>query len=452
MLEKVSDISNGRIGETKKSDETITDYANQLSPVRDLYRMDKAALEEQVKLMAAQEDPNEEFILPPANCGGITFTPNTTPTLKDMFGNRIRAIAQYGPDPRNIYYIQYNSSKTVNSPIVVLVHGGAWYSGPDPASTQGWHFGYTSNNNATDNIVLKMLNNGFVVVTMLYPLVSYGKDNVEILANALANTTTVQTQLNSIDLAINHIRTNFPTCVNLNANSIQILGESAGGHLALNWAYNSANTNYIKSIISCYAPTNMQQYGNYINSPNSFPCGTAYFLPTYSSNYFPWDIPIDLGNSDLIFNTTSPPNCNSTTTTPDIILANLRILDLYNIIQSSYSQIISTPSSNSTLLTYSPYVALNSSKIIPTFIMHGSADLLVPYPNATNGMDTKLDNTGGLIFNYPTSRPTDTVFTQYSSLTKKHGIKIYTGGNHGFGSGPFSTIRGDIIKWLKGHK
>jgi acetyl esterase/lipase len=329
-----------------------------------------------------------------------------------------------------------------------LVHGGAWYSGPDPNTTQGWHFGYTSNNNATDNIVLKMLNNGFVVVTMLYPLAAYGKENTEILAN----TTTVQTQMNSIDLAINHIRTNFPTCVNLNANSIQLLGESAGGHLALNWAYNSANTTYIKSVISCYAPTNMQQYGEYIRvKPYQFTCGATYYF-TLNNNppqngviHFPWYNPAYI-DPLAVYNTFSPATCIA----PNF--PTYRILDLFNVIQSSYSQIISTPLTNSTLLTYSPYNALNSSKIIPTFIMHGSADLLVPYPNATNGMDTKLDNTGGLIFNYPNSGTGTSIPTVYSTLADKHGIKIYTGGNHGFGSGPFSLIRGDIIKWLNGHK
>jgi len=441
MLDNTTEMTNARMGEEGNTDETILDYALQLSPVRDLYRMDKLALEEQVAAMVAQEDPNEEFILPPAPCGGITFTPNTNPTLKDIFGNRIRAIAQYGPDPRNIYYIQYNSSKTVNSPIVVLVHGGAWYSGPDPNTTQGWHFGYTSQNVAADNIVLKMLNNGFVVVTMLYPLVAYGKDNAEIIAN----TTTVQTQLNSINLAINHIRTNFPTCVNLNANSIQLLGESAGGHLALNWAYNSANTTYIKSVISMYAPTNMQQYGNYIsqNLP-AFPCGTDL------NPYFPWYVPMDLNSPVSTYNTTSLPLCTTSTIIPDF--ANPRVLNLYNDIQSSYTQLITAPLSNSTLLTYSPYNALNASKIIPTFIMHGSSDLLVPYSNATNSMDTKLSNTGGLIFNYPNSGTGTTIPTVYNTLTNKHGIKIYTGGNHGFKAGPFSVIRGDIIKWLNGHK
>jgi hypothetical protein len=85
--------------------------------------------------------------------------------------------------------------------------------------------------------------------------------------------------------------------------------------------------------------------------------------------------------------------------------------------------------------------------------MHGSVDKLVPYPNATNGMSTALDNIGGLIFEYPNSGTGTTIPTIYNTLNDKHGIKIYTNGDHGFlMSGPFSLIRNDIIKWLNGHK
>jgi hypothetical protein len=129
---------------------------------------------------------------------------------------------------------------------------------------------------------------------------------------------------------------------------------------------------------------------------------------------------------------------------------------LFNIIQSSYSQILTLPlSNNNTLLNYSPYNALNVNNIIvPTFIMHGNNDNLVPYSTATNGMSTALDNNGGLIFNYANSGSGTSIplSSAYASLPDKHGIKIYTNGDHGFTTGPLTLIRGDIIKWLNGHK
>jgi acetyl esterase/lipase len=386
-------------------------------------------------------------------CGGIT--PQTT-TVKDFFGNRIRAIAQYGPDPRNIYYIQYNTiTGQPNKPIVVLIHGGAWYSGPNPNTTKGWFFGWTAPNSPSTNIVKQLLANGYVVVTPLYPLIAYGRDNAEIVTN----TTTIQTQVNNIDMAINHIRNNFPTCLGLNANSIQIIGESAGGHLALNWAYNSANTSYIKSVISMYAPTNMQQYGEYIRvKPFNFTCGGNYNIdpapPPLNTIHFPWYIHLNLSTNLVTYNTISSPQCIISNSIPNN--PNPRILDLFNIIQSSYSQILTLPlSNNNTLLNYSPYNALNVNNIIvPTFIMHGNNDNLVPYSTATNGMSTALDNNGGLIFNYANSGSGTSIplSSAYASLPDKHGIKIYTNGDHGFTTGPLTLIRGDIIKWLNGHK
>ncbi|MBK6340866.1 MAG: alpha/beta hydrolase [Bacteroidetes bacterium] len=446
MFENASDISNSRLDENVSADENKSNNALELSPVRDYYRMDEAIMKEYVANMAAQEDPDDDFIAP---CGGIT--PQTS-TVKDFFGNRIRAIAQYGPDPRNIYYIQYNTiTNQPNKPIVILIHGGAWFSGPNPNTTKGWFFGWTASNSPSTNIVKQLLANGYVVVTPLYPLISYGKDNAEILLNP----TTIQTQLDNIDLAIGHIRANFPTCLGLNANSIQLIGESAGGHLALNWAYNSANTSFIKSVISCYAPTNMQQYGEYIRvKPNLFTCGTNFVLSPLPNPHFPWYIHMNLSSNLVTYNTYSSPLCtisNTITNNP-----NPRILDLFNIIQSSYTQILTLPlSNNNTLLNYSPYNALNvNSIIVPTFIMHGDNDNLVPYSNATNLMSNALDNNGGLIFNYAISGTGTSIpaSSAYSSLADKHGIKIYTNGDHGFTNGPLTLIRGDMIKWLNGHK
>ena len=450
MLDNTTEMTNARIGEEVETVEKNEENIFQLSPVRDLERLDPALVKEYVSSVIAQEqiidEPSDEFVIP---CGGINPAPST---MRDLYANRIKAIAQYGTDPRELYYIQYNTiTNQPNKPIVVLVHGGAWYSGPNPNTTNGWYFGWTSTNVFNTNIVKQLLANGYIVITMLYPLIGYGKDNAEIIGN----TTTIQTQMNSIDEAINHIRTNFKPCLGLNANSIQLVGESAGGHLVLNWAYNNANTSYIKSVISMYAPTNMQQYGEYIRvKPFTFNCGGAYWREPNPSPpftvHFPWYFYLDLATQSFIFNTISPPICSISNSLPPPII-NPRILDLYNDIQSSYAQVITAPLSNSTLLTYSPYHALNTSHIIPTFIMHGDNDNLVPYTNATNGMATSLTNIGDLVFNYTNSGTGTNVPTTYNNI-KKHGIKIYKGGDHGFVNGPLTLIRGDIIKWLNGHK
>lgn len=351
-------------------------------------------------------------------CNGISFPlqPGWSCDVmppKDTFNNVIKAFGQYGADNRQQYVVHYPANKNANSPIVVLVHGGGWFSGPNPDNLYGWPFGFT--NDVSDNLVKNLLDSGYVVVSMLYRLVQYGNNNAEITANP----TTWQNQIDDIDAAIQHIHSNFPTCLNLNANSMQLLGESAGGHLALMWAYTKANTSYVKSVITCYAPTNLQQYGSYLQSKTTgtYACGWPYF-------HFPFYFPVNTTNYFQTYSSISPLNCIPNAYDPSMSI--WRIIDTYNMIQSAAAQVIATPYTNSTLATYSPKNALNNSRIIPTFIMHSDAgnDHLVPYNQSTNGMNTKLSMTGGLIATLTTN--TASVSYNYATTSAKHLIKLFS--------------------------
>ena len=292
------------------------------------------------------------------------------------------------------------------------------------------------------------MDNGYIVVSLLYRLVQYGKDNTEITSN----TTTWQTQIDDIDAAIQHIKTNFPGCLGLNANSIQELGESAGGHLALMWAYskNTISSSYIKSVVSCYAPTNMQQFGDVTrNNPLKYNCGAPYLdiclnlLP-----YVPHYLLVHTANTMDIYNTYSPMMCVpgvSCFLGSNTLQNDFRVIDSsYNILQSAVATVITNPSSNVTLGTYSPKNALNSSRVIPTYILHGNNDLIVPYNKATAGMKTALTNTGGLIDSINTTGIISYNFNQ----NNKHLIQTVPGANHGWAglsSGNLDNIRHNII-------
>ncbi|MBK9330654.1 MAG: alpha/beta hydrolase [Sphingobacteriales bacterium] len=408
----------------------------------------------------------------PTPCNGITFPlqPGWACDVyppKDTFNNVISCYGHYGSDPRQMYYTYYPTNKNANSPIVVLVHGGGWVLGPNQDNIQGCTFGFTLNK--PDNLVKNLLDNGYVVVSVLYRLVKYGNNNSEITPN----TTTWQEQINDIDAAILHIKNNFPTCLDINANSIQILGESAGGHLALMWAYTKSNVSYVKSAISMYAPTNLQQYGTYLQSKTSgiYNCGAIYYyvqVPPANAScsnalpFSPFYFPVDFSDIYKVINSftlTCIPNYSvcywydgASGNTP---LSNWRIIDTYNAVQSSTAQVIATPNTNSTLATYSPSNALNSSRIIPTFIMHGNAnsDHLVPYSQSTTGMDTKFTSVGGLIATLTTTNAS--VSYNYSTNPSKHLIKLFPGADHGWANLTASdlvTVRGNVITWLNGHK
>lgn len=429
-------------------------------------------------------------------CG--TIIPNSTysvyvPGMEDSWGNKIWYTAKYGTDARQMYYIYYPTTipKTANSPIVVLIHGGGWSSGPDPIKVNGFNSVYTQASlQQSNNLVKNLLAQGYVVIAPLYRLVQVADNDPDILAN----TTTVQDQINDIDACITHIRTNFPSCLNLNANSIQVLGESAGGHLAMMYAYTKANPSYVKSVVSVSGPANMNQMANYIwKRPKLFAINNDYIMrdpnlvANRTDNHFPfygvYD-PNDPGAANLVVSMVHPPvttvrdiklytaNLSQPTVTTVSVsgwLLNLskRVSNNFNLALSCIRQqstTVGNPLTNTALVAISPCAALNASRIVPTFLIHGNDDWVVPYNFADSTMDTRLSAVGGLIGTYTSSGSTSSpaaIPTSYSSLSAKHIIKLY--GNDGTATtlndghsnhdvANNTQTQPDILTWLNGHK
>lgn len=427
-------------------------------------------------------------------CG--TIIPNSTysvyvPGMEDSWGNKIWYTAKYGPDTRQMYYVYYPTTipKTANSPIVVLIHGGGWNTGPDPTKVNGFNSVYTLDATRTsDNIVKNLLAQGYVVIAPLYRLVEVGDTITDVLAGSIS----VQNQINDIDACISHIRTNFPSCLNLNANSIQVLGESAGGHLAMMYAYTKANPSYVKSVVSVSGPANMNQMANYIwKRPKLFTSGNDFIWrdPNLLStdNHFPfygiYD-PAAAGQQNLVAAIVNPPKALLANTklyranlswlvptnpadpviTSWILNLTKRVTNNYNLAQSLVHQSITNPLTNSALAAISPCAALNASRIVPSFLIHGNDDWVVPYQFSDSTMDTRLNTVGGLIGTYTsigtTSSPSN-IPTSYSGLTAKHIIKLYgndgtsTALNDGHSNHDVANntqTQADILTWLNGHK
>ncbi len=407
-------------------------------------------------------------------CNGICLTVPTNPNPGtyyypyDAYGNRIQYIGQYGPDEREIYYVYLPADVTENSPIVLLVPGGGWFSGQD-ISALGFPYNWGSSSNVS--IVNDLLNNGYVVVSMIYRLVQLGNNQSEFTSNPIG----WQNQIDDITLAVNHIRSNFSTCLwgtTLNANEIHLLGESAGGQLALMYAYTHANQLFLHSVISMYAPTNLQTMDNWIKnipSGSTFYCTSPpSFFTTFSINFsfdcgghiklnpkqFPYNWVVDYNQNNITnniyYNTCVTSNLDLTNGTPNG--QENHIYPGHNLFQSARQNIINNPLNDANLYQFSPRYAINVGAY-PTFIMHGREDIIAPYDESTDGMQNALNNSGGVYFQ-------DFVIAANmpSNYTVPHLIRKYCKANHGwtsidtaYQSSLRNRIRQDAIIWLNNH-
>lgn len=326
----------------------------------------------------------------------------------DEWKNNIKFIGRYGSDPRQMYYVYTPNNVNVNSKIVVLVHGGGWISGPDPDQVNGWGATYapdqlnSTTNKKQYNIVKNLLSQGYVVVSVLYRLVHYGDNSSDILSTPI----TVIDQVDDIESAVVHIRTSFPSCLwqtPLNADNIQIMGESAGGNLALLFAYTRANTQYIKSVVSVAGPTNMNQYANFVKSKNLIhpfinqSCGTSFAYDNFNNTnftHFPFygfiDPPVDYNNM-IITRVTNFSNISCGITSINIpwlipiitptsnppLSTTVRRADFYKLAQSCVRQNITNPLTDAAFTAISPRFQLKTIQEIylPLLYMEPKTDL-----------------------------------------------------------------------------
>jgi len=142
---------------------------------------------------------------------------------------------KYGEHKRQKMDIFLPTEYPVDSPVVLIVHGGAWTLGKKEHMIQ----------------IQKMLfQNNIPSINMNYRLVSKAKK------------ITYREQLEDIGLAINTFNS-LAEKAELQPNNYIILGESAGGHLSLLYGYQ--HPDQIKKIISLSGPTDFYSK-EYLNS------------------------------------------------------------------------------------------------------------------------------------------------------------------------------------------
>ena len=132
---------------------------------------------------------------------------------------------QYGPSIQHTLNLYLPAGYTANTPVLLLLHGGAWNMGGKEYTNQS---------------AIDLRNRGFIVANVDYRYVSptvHGKDLLDDIDNALTFL-----QKNSVK---HHYK----------PDGYHIAGVSAGAHLALLYGYTSSKN--IKSITALCAPTRL---------------------------------------------------------------------------------------------------------------------------------------------------------------------------------------------------
>lgn len=147
------------------------------------------------------------------------------------FGKKIYNV-KYGENKRNVMDVFLPAEYTPDTQLIMMVHGGAWIFGSKLHLRKVQKFLYR-NNFPTANINYRLVN----------------------------KTTTYKAALEDISKAVQYTG-NSGKDWNLASNKIILLGESAGGHLALLYGYK--NEDQVQKIISLSGPADFysQRYRN----------------------------------------------------------------------------------------------------------------------------------------------------------------------------------------------
>lgn len=131
----------------------------------------------------------------------------------------------YGPDPEQEMDIYLPANRGDNTKVIILVHGGAWYSGSRDA------FNYFIP-------VLKAEFPDYAIVNMDYRLGTIASPGYP-------------KQIEDIELLIDHLESGDYNI----SDDYAMIGTSAGGHLSLLYAYGHDEDHDVKAVASIVGPT-----------------------------------------------------------------------------------------------------------------------------------------------------------------------------------------------------
>jgi acetyl esterase/lipase len=145
----------------------------------------------------------------------------------------------YGLDPRQTLEIAYRPNDVNPSPVVLFIHGGSWISG-DRSMMRRYQ----------DQVV----NAGYIYVSMNYRFVLSGATYLDML--------------DDIRLTIQFLK-DFAIELNVDTTRMAMVGESAGAHLAMLYAYRNVSPIPISFVMALVPPVDFTDPGYLsFNDPN----------------------------------------------------------------------------------------------------------------------------------------------------------------------------------------
>lgn len=307
----------------------------------------------------------------------------------------------YGPAPLQNMNIHIPKNANSETKVVILVHGGGWVTGyhpSQPVTTFKGRFGW--------NLHDKFIKNNIACVTLKYRTACY---NTQPAYFTNQTTLYLDQMIEDINLAIQYLIDN-QSKYTININDIQLVGESAGGHIVMSYAISALAKDNVKSAVSMFGPTNLdaQDFKTMVKGiPLALVQPPSYFLK----------------KSD---------NCTSVTNKS----ANL----FFSLKSFADHQDIEVDQPNPFLDSISTTFAPNLIKNTPLFIAQGTDDFLVPHTQADLMKDALEAKWGA--FNCD-----DTNF----DCTYK--MKKYSNCGHGWMGGNCNKteIMNDILNWVQNH-
>ena len=142
----------------------------------------------------------------------------------------------YGLNPRQTLEIAYLPNAVIATPIVLFIHGGSWISG-DRSMMRRYQD--------------QVLDAGYAYVSMNYRFVTDG---------LTYSGFTYLDMLNDIHLTIQLLKTNA-SLLNLDTTRMAMVGESAGAHLAMLYAYRNVSPIPIEFVMALVPPVDFTDPG-----------------------------------------------------------------------------------------------------------------------------------------------------------------------------------------------